>query len=107
MKFPADASPRLGRAAHGYTIPNGQPPEPLFPNGELSVALLIETRSRSDAFLSELLEIEGDRVELLELVPITARECELKLQAGCNELLDVFDRHRHPLILDESRGSFV
>jgi len=97
-----------GWMTHGYTIPNGQPPEPLFPGSELCVVLLVEAHLRPEQLLfNELLEIEGDRVELLELLPITERECDLKLQAGSGALLSVFNQNRLSFILDEGRRSFV
>lgn len=89
---------------YGHTIPNV---EPFFSDSELSVALLLKSPVRFEARLPELLQIEDQRVELLWVQPITAQELTIKRQHGLDALLDLFDRHRLPYVLDERRRSLA
>jgi hypothetical protein len=102
--YPHDAGRWL---AHGHTLPSGDPPEPFFPDSELSVILLIESIVRADARLPELLQLEGQPVELLWVVPITEPECELKLEEGLSALMKVFQRKGLHHVLHEQRPSLV
>lgn len=92
---------------HGHTIPNGQPPAPLFPGSQLKVLLLLRTILEPDAFLSDHLTIEGDPVSLLWLVPITAAELDLKLLQGLPALFQRFDEGGLSHVLDEGRESLA
>ena len=92
---------------HGHTIPNGQPPAPLFPGSSLSAVLLLRTILEPDAFLGDHLVLEGDPVNLLWLVPITTAELELKLVQGLEALLQRFDDGGLSHVLDEGRGSLA
>ena len=92
---------------HGHTIPNGQPPSPLFPGSELSALLLMPTVLEPDAFLSDHLTDDGDPVSFLWIVPITAAELELKLEKGLPALLQAFDEGGLSHVLDESRPSLA
>ena len=89
---------------HGHTIPWH---EPLFPGSELSCILFINSIVREDNELSKTLVIEGDPVNLLWFLPITRQEWALKKESGISALLDLFDKHRHPVQLDEDRRSYV
>jgi len=91
----------------GLTLPNGDPPRPFFADSELSVALLTQTIVKPDAELPQRLSIEDDPVELLWIVPITARECEMKLRQGQTALFQVFNAHQLSHVLDERRKSLV
>ena len=102
--FPFDLDTWLG---HGHTIPNGQPAAPLFDHSELDSALLIHTIVRPDNTLPQELVIDGDPVSFLWLVPLTMAECDLKLREGISAVLDLFDRMKHPILLDERRRSYV
>jgi hypothetical protein len=85
---------------HGHSIPNGQPPAPLFPGSELKALLLLRTILEPDAFLPDHLTIEGDPVNFLWLVPITAAELDLKLVQGLPALLQRFDEGGLSHLLD-------
>ena len=41
------------------------------------------------------------------MVPITRAEMNLKLKKGADALLDLFDAHHHPFLLDRQRKSYV
>ena len=91
----------------GHTVPNGDPPAPIVPGSELSVALLLATPLDPDAKLPERLRIAGDPVGLLWVVPITEAECTFKLERGTQALLELFDEKEHPFVLDPARRSHV
>lgn len=90
-----------------HTFPNGQPAQPLFDDAALDTLLMIRSILEPDATLSQSLRIDKDPVCLLWVVPITTAECELKLRAGSEALLDLFDQVEHPIVLDEKRPSYV
>jgi len=102
--FPHDNRTWLG---HGHTMPNGQPPEPLFLNSELDTFLMLVPPFEEDASLRDSLEIGGDPVNLTWVVPITSAECQWKLENGMVSLWEQFARVGLPVILDENRASVV
>lgn len=91
----------------GHTIPNGTPPQPIFPGTPFDTLLLIGSVIDPDSRLGDRLELDGDRVEFLWVVPITSAEREYKLRHGTAALLDVFDKVRHPFVFDPTRSSYV
>ena len=91
----------------GHTIPNGQPPAPLFPGSELCALLLMPTVLEPDAFLGDHLTIESDPVNFLWIVPLTRGELDLKLNEGLPALLQRFDEGGLSHVLDEGRASLV
>ena len=102
--FPHNNQTWLGE---GHTMPNGQPPQPIYPGSALDTMLLMDTIVSPDDTLGERLRIDGDPVRFLWLVPITTPECDLKLAKGMEALLDVFDRREHPVVFDPTRRSYV
>jgi hypothetical protein len=92
---------------HGHTMPNGSPPAPIFGSGPLDTFYFMRSIVGQDATLPERLRWRDDPIELLWLVPITAAECQLKLEKGSDALLDVFDRVNHPFVFAGDRSSYV
>ena len=91
----------------GHTIPNGNPPEPMWGSKDLDTILLLETIVQSDAELPRKLDLAGDPVHFLWIVPLTTAECELKLEKGLGAILNLFDKNRHPHVFDAARASYV
>jgi hypothetical protein len=91
----------------GHTIPNGQPPSPLFPGTALCGLLLMPTVLEPDAFLSDHLTIDGDPVNFLWLVPLTRAELDLKIEKGLPALLQRFDDGALSHVLDAGRPSLA
>ena len=91
----------------GHTIPNGTPPAPFWGSAVLDTVLLMPTIVTKDRRLPEELVLDGDRVEFLWVVPISAKECDLKLREGLDAILSLFGRHRHPHVFDPNRSSYV
>ncbi len=102
--FPFEHSTWLG---HGHTVPNGDPPAPMFDGSELVAALLIDTIVRPDNGLAEKVIIDGDPVQFLWIVPITQAELDYALHRGVDALLDIFDDIRHPPVLNPRRASYL
>jgi len=73
----------------------------------LDTVLLMPTIVTNDRRLPEELVLDGDRVEFLWVVPISAKECDLKLREGLDAIFNLFDRHRHPHVFDPKRPSYV
>jgi hypothetical protein len=103
-RFPFKYSTWLG---HGHTVPNGDPPAPIFDNSELVAAFLSYTIVRPDNQLADKVVLDGDPVHFLWLVPITQAELDHKLNQGYHALLDVFDEANHPIVLDRQRASYL
>ena len=92
---------------YGHTMPNGTPPTPIFGSGVLDTFYFMGSIVGQDGTLRDRLQWKGEPVELLWLVPITAAECQLKLERGSDALLDVFDRVDHPFVFEGDRPSYV
>ena len=91
----------------GHTIPNGNPPAPFWGSDVLDTLLFMPPIVVRDQTLPDELEIAGDPVHFLWVVPITTAECNLKLQKGFEAILDLFEKNRHPHVFDPSRKSYV
>ena len=91
----------------GHTIPNGQPPLPLFTGTQLCSLLLMPTVLEPDAFLCDHLFIEGDPVNFLWLVPLTRAELDLKVEQGLPALLQRFDDGNLGHVFDPARPSLA
>jgi hypothetical protein len=78
---------------------------PVVPQSELTADLLIYSIVEKHRDLK--LEIEGDPIHLLWVVPITADELEYKKARGLDALLAVFDEVKHPLVLSTDRRSYL
>lgn len=102
--FPHNAESWLGR---GHTMPNGNPPEPFWGSKELDTLLFMPPIVVKDQSLPFELQIEGQPVHFLWVVPLTTAECNYKLEKGFNAILDLFDRNRHPHVFDPTRKSYV
>lgn len=100
-RFPFIDSTWLGM---GHTIPM---PSPLFDDSELQVYFFLQPIIRHEKEIAKRLIVDGDRVELLVVHVLTPAEYELKKAEGVNAILDLFDEHDYPLILDEQRDSMV
>lgn len=74
----------------GHTIPNGEPPEPFFPDGPAGVLVLPPVALMAEV---EWAEIEGEPVRFMALVPVYKDELEFKVQNGVDALLGRFDQH--------------
>jgi hypothetical protein len=93
--------------SYGHTLAFSDSAEPLFPGSELTGFLLMVPVVQPDYWLRDELEIEGDPVNLLWVVPLTAAEMQLKLERGFEALMDVFERSAHRVVLDVNRRSYV
>lgn len=91
----------------GHTMPNGQPPEPLFSTDSLDTLFFMPSIVHPDSTLGERLQIASEPVQLIWCVPITTAECQLKLDEGTDALYDLFDANRHPFAFAGNRRSYV
>jgi hypothetical protein len=91
----------------GHTMPNGQPPEPLFDTNNLDTLFFMPSIVNPDSTLGDQLRLESEPVNLIWCVPITTAECQLKLDAGTNALYDLFDANKHPFAFAGDRESYV
>jgi hypothetical protein len=102
--FPHDQKTWIGV---GHTIPNGNPPAPLWGSPVLDTVLLIPPIVKRDTTLPDELVLGGEAVHFLWLVPLTTPECNLKLAEGLDAILDLFGKNRHPYVFDPNRPSYV
>jgi hypothetical protein len=102
--FPHDNQTWIG---YGHTMPNGNPPEPLWGSSVLNTLLFMPTIVRPDSSLPAELILDGEPVHFLWVVPLTTPECNLKLVDGFDAILDLFQENRHPHVFDPARGSYV
>jgi hypothetical protein len=102
--FPHDAKSFLG---HGHTMPNGNPPEPFWGSTELDTLFFLPPIVKKDQTLPSELQLEGDPVHFLWMVPLTSAECDFKLRNGFEAMLNLFQRHHHLHVFDPHRKSYV
>lgn len=92
---------------YGTTMTNGNPPQPIFDDSNLSCYLFLQPVVGRDNTLHEKLEVDDDPVALLWVVPITEPECQYILDRSIGDFLNLLDRKEHPFVLDEGRRSYV
>jgi Suppressor of fused protein (SUFU) len=102
--FPHDQRTWIGV---GHTTPNGDPPAPFWGSSILDTVLFLPPIVKRDTALPEELQLDGEPVHFLWVVPLTTAECNLKLDRGVNALLDLFDKNRHPHVFDAGRASYA
>jgi hypothetical protein len=102
--FPHDQKTWIGAY---HTIPNGNPPAPLWGTATLDTILLLPPLVKADQSLQNDLILAGEGVSFLWIVPVTTPECNLKLAKGVNALLELFSKNRHPHVFDPNRSSYV
>jgi len=102
--FPHDQKTWIGAF---HTIPNGNPPAPLWGSPILDTIFLLPPIVKKDTDLQDELILDGDGVHFLWIVPLTAAECNLKLAKGSDASLDLLQQNRHPYIFDPNRKSYV
>lgn len=102
--FPHDNKTWL---SYGHTMPNGNPPTPVFGSALLTTFLFMPSIVAPESDLEKNLVLDGDPVNLLWVVPLTTAECEYKLENGVNGIYDLFDEHKHPVAFDHRRNSYV
>ncbi len=94
--------------AHGHTVPNGQPADPLFKGSELDTVFFMPTiLSPDDRYPEFITQESGIALQLLHLMPITTIESDYKLEKGTNALYDVFAENDLPFVLNEARKSYL
>jgi hypothetical protein len=62
---------------------------------------------KRDQKLPEALVLAGDPVHFLWVVPLSTRECNLKLEKGFDTVLGLFEQNRHPHAFDPARKSYI
>jgi Suppressor of fused protein (SUFU) len=102
--FPHDQKTWIGAF---HTIPNGNPPAPLWGSNILDTLFLLPPIVKKDKDLQDELILDGDGVHFLWVVPLTTSECNLKLAKGSDAILDMFQKNRHPHVFDPHRKNYV
>ena len=82
-------------------IANGEPPEPLAPNTELSCLLLLTDPSEA----GQIRRSDGTVVNFYAVVPIHTEERDLEVRDGTARLLDLFEEQGVSSVVDVDRPS--
>jgi hypothetical protein len=82
-RFPHEYSTFL---AYGHTVPNENPPVPYAKNTSFECALLCKPLFEDESF--HHMEYKNKKLTMLQLVPITEIETEIKLELGYDALVD-------------------
>ncbi len=93
--------------SYGHTMPNGQPPEPIFENPQLDTLILLGSIVAPDSTFEEQLSLNGDPVNLLWLLPISTPECQYKLDHGADAFYEILDKNQHPFVFEPDRQSYL
>jgi len=91
----------------GHTMPNGNPPHPLFTTSTLDTLYFTASIVTPDNRLGQRLSWKNEAIHLVWVVPISTAECGLALQKGSDSLLDLFERVNHPFVFTGDRKSYV
>jgi hypothetical protein len=89
-----------------HTIPMGDQTGTMC-SAALDTIFLLPPIVQKDNDLAKDLILNGEAVQFLWVVPISAAECKIKLDKGSNALLDLFQENRHPYIFDPNRKSYA
>lgn len=88
----------------GHTVPSGDPPVPSADDTELCCMLVLPPFTLTEEFAE--LEVNADKViHFYSLLPLHADEMNLKLNAGTDALLDLFERNRVGAVVNPRRKS--
>jgi hypothetical protein len=91
----------------GHSIANGAPAQPIAGSSLLTHFLFIPTMIPPDARMASQLYIQGERVQLLWVVPISTAEANFKQRQGAATLIKIFDQQDHPLVYNPTRPTYV
>lgn len=91
----------------GHTIPNGDPPQPIFAGSQFVSMLFLFPLIEPDRALADHLVLQGDPVGFLWPIPLTAAEQNYVHQFGTRALEEKFNEARLPFVFDEHRRSCV
>ncbi len=92
---------------HGHTLPNGAPPAPLFPGSTLDTLLILDTIVMPEREIWRHVTLDDEPLRLLNPVPITSRECAVKLTMGLPALLERFNHRGLSFVLDTGRDDLA
>ena len=95
---------RGGWLGAGHTFPNGDPPDPYVPGLDFCAALIAPPLTVFSE-VRRLTRPSGEAMSLWGVVPIFARELELKLEQGVDALFARFDQAGVNELLDVGRSS--
>ncbi len=90
----------------GHTVPNGDPPEPLASNTDLSGVVLLPPILFGDDFPTVTLP-DGTLIHLWAVIPLYPEEMDLKLREGVEALYPGFDQYHVSELLDINRPNIV
>ena len=82
-------------------------PSPIITGSQLVAYFLLSPIIRRHNEIGDALRGGGEPVELLVVHLLTLAEYELKKRKGVDAMLDLFDEHEYPLVLDPTRDSMV
>ena len=103
-RFPFEYSTWVGV---GHTIPNGNPPAPMFKDSELVSVIFFPAMLDLEQTLPQRVVLNGDPVEFLWLVPLTQTELDFKLEHGIEALAEELGKAKDWPVLDPNRKSSV
>ncbi len=89
-----------------HSVPNGDPAQRYTPESRfVGVAVVPMLRVRPEARIIEV--GDGNRIDLLALIPLHPEEIAVKLESGTDALIDVLDRGRVTELLEPHRPSYA
>lgn len=83
------------------------PPAPFWGSTELNTLFFLPPTVKKDQTLPSELNLGGEPVHFLWVVPLTTAECNFKLRKGFDAMLNLFQQNRHPHVFDPHRDSYV
>ena len=90
-----------------HTVPNGQPAQPMIDGSALTTTLFMPPAFEDEEFMDGITYSNKTKASFLWVDFLTTPECDYKLQKGGDALLDLFDKNKHPHVLDPYRRSYV
>ena len=80
---------------------------PLYKGSSLTSFLFLNSLIKNDQDIFSGFPAAPYPVDLLWVVPITSAEYELKITAGLDPILDLFETNKHSILLEKFRKSYV
>lgn len=91
----------------GSTMTNGDPPRPIFEGSELNCYAYLAPPLEPDINFPEDVQIDGDPLFVLWVVPLTSAECNFLRENEDETFYELLEQNEHPVVLDPGRASYV
>ncbi|MFK8111503.1 MAG: suppressor of fused domain protein [Rubripirellula sp.] len=93
--------------SYGALMNNGNPARPIFQGSDLDSYVFMIPNVQSDFMIRQTLQLDGDPVQLLWVVPITRAERAVIKNLGMRHFCWLMDQNQHSLVVEPHRSCYA